>query len=381
MLITTRVKSIIFVWLILLVAVYGCFRQSQKKGVSESSETLLENGEPRFPTIAVENGGNTRLRVIYRFRFESRKLKISLRVDEAVYKAANKAEKVALVPAEMKDEDLSAELQSSLMDEAAQAPFYDDLLFELRAIKDQMGLDDDRYEELIITFVQQIEYCDQDADNPKFPIETFVDKCGDCDDKSRLLAALLSREGYEVMLLLFSEEQHMAVGIPSPPLDYKGTGYAYVETTSPAFVGFLADENTNVKISSNPKVIAVGDGKKPYGKGKAVAFLRDTFQEMKECIADFKPRIEEQSEACRKQEAVLADLKKKLDRTPKSDPVKRKAATEAYNRGVGEFNALVGKRNEQAEGLNTCATVHNHILKNAFDRPGVHRWVKSALGE
>ena len=320
-------------------------------------------------------------RVTYRFRFESGKYKISVKVDEGVYQGARDAEKVALVPAELKDSDLSAGFQSALIDDPSQEPFYDALLGKLRALRQKLRLDDDRYLELLITFVQQIEYCDDHADNPKFPIETFVEKCGDCDDKSRLLAGLLSREGYEVVLLLFFEEQHMAVGVKSPPLDYKGTGYAYVETTSPALVGFLADENTNVRITSTPKVIPVGTGDKPYGKGEEITYLKDTFEEMKSCINDQKPELKKRSEACEEGEAELKALKAALERTPKSDPRRRQAAVDRYNRGVDEFNDLVAKRNAVASEINTCAEVFNHILGNAFDRRGVYRWVRGKLGD
>ena len=71
----------------------------------------------------------------------------------------------------------------------------------------------------------------------KFPIETYVDKSGDCADKSLLLAGILSREGYNVALLSFPKESHMAVGVVCPGADYKNTGYAFVETTQLSFVG------------------------------------------------------------------------------------------------------------------------------------------------
>ena len=41
-------------------------------------------------------------------------------------------------------------------------------------------------------------YCAMLQNPAKFPIETVVDRARDCDDKSLLLAGLLSREGYSV---------------------------------------------------------------------------------------------------------------------------------------------------------------------------------------
>jgi hypothetical protein len=58
---------------------------------------------------------------------------------------------------------------------------------------------------------------------PKHPIAAFADGVGDCDVRSALLAGLLAREGYGACLLLFIEEQHMAVGLRA-----EGIGYADV---------------------------------------------------------------------------------------------------------------------------------------------------------
>ena len=46
---------------------------------------------------------------------------------------------------------------------------------------------------------------------PKYPYETFYDGCGDCEDKSIILAGILHEMNYAVVLLHFSS--HMAVGI------------------------------------------------------------------------------------------------------------------------------------------------------------------------
>jgi hypothetical protein len=360
----------------------GCAKKTPAAGrdTTASRETVIPPGDARFPRIAVTGGKQSFNRVSYRFRFEDGTHKIAVRIDDRVYQGARETPKVALVPAEMEDVDISGPFQLALIGEAEQRSFYDELIKALRTVRDREGLDEDRYLELMMAFVQQIAYCDAHADNPKFPIETFVEKCGDCDDKSRLLAALLAEEGYEVALLLFPEEAHMAVGIRAPPLDYKGTGYGYVETTSPALVGFLADENTTrVRITSTPKVLPVGDGRKRYGKGREVAYLYKAFTEMKSCVAELKPEVEEKSNACREQEAALGELKVALDSTPRSRPDERSAAVKRYNGGVDRFNRLVTSRNEVAGELNGCAEVFNHILKNAFNRKGVHKWVRERL--
>ena len=85
-------------------------------------------------------------------------------------------------------------------------------------------LDDDEYLELMAVAVQSLPYdTDGTLTAPKFPIETYVDGRGDCDDKSLLLAALLAREGYSVALFYFKPEAHMALGVKGYQCDYKDT--------------------------------------------------------------------------------------------------------------------------------------------------------------
>ena len=103
-------------------------------------------------------------------------------------------------------------------------------------VKTSRNLSDDEYLELMSDFVQSLRY-ETIKENPaKFPIETVMDGAGDCDDKSLLLAGLLSHEGYTVALLSFGPETHMATGVGSTDYLYKNTSYAFVETTNVSFV-------------------------------------------------------------------------------------------------------------------------------------------------
>jgi transglutaminase-like putative cysteine protease len=98
-----------------------------------------------------------------------------------------------------------------------------------------------------LAFVQQsIRYTDdlspqtgQLIEYPKYPLETLVDKKGDCEDQSILAAALLATMGYKVALLILPI--HVAVGIadfddkPGSRVVHPTTGvrYLYTETTAP----------------------------------------------------------------------------------------------------------------------------------------------------
>lgn len=105
------------------------------------------------------------------------------------------------------------------------------------------------YEQLCNTlaFVQQnIRYTDdlcvetgQLIEYPKFPLETLVEKRGDCEDQSILAAALLAAMGYEVALLILPI--HVALGVagfdnrPGSRVVHPANGlrYLYTETTAP----------------------------------------------------------------------------------------------------------------------------------------------------
>lgn len=93
---------------------------------------------------------------------------------------------------------------------------------------------------LAVTFVQSLPYTSDTVttpydEYPRYPVETLVDRGGDCEDTSILLAALLDEMGYGVVLL--SPPGHMAVGVLGSSgmsgdyWEHKGGLYFYLETT------------------------------------------------------------------------------------------------------------------------------------------------------
>ena len=70
--------------------------------------------------------------------------------------------------------------------------------------------------DLALAFVQSLPYA-HDADSKgadeyvRYPIETLVDGCGDCEDKVALLTALLYEMDVDFVLLILPE--HMAIGV------------------------------------------------------------------------------------------------------------------------------------------------------------------------
>jgi hypothetical protein len=98
---------------------------------------------------------------------------------------------------------------------------------------------------LAISFVQNLPYIDDIFtgydEYPKYPIETFFEKNGDCEDTSYLAASIIDAMDKGVILVLLPG--HMAVGIymdcdtPGTYYELDGRCYYYVETTSKDFAG------------------------------------------------------------------------------------------------------------------------------------------------
>ena len=78
-----------------------------------------------------------------------------------------------------------------------------------------------------IDYISQLEW-------PKYPIETIIDKRGDCEDTSFLMASILEALNYDTIILIYSD--HAAVGVwcdscSGTYYNYNGKKYFFLETT------------------------------------------------------------------------------------------------------------------------------------------------------
>ncbi|MEM1000597.1 MAG: hypothetical protein AAGN35_26325 [Bacteroidota bacterium] len=92
--------------------------------------------------------------------------------------------------------------------------------------------------EMIVAFVQQLEYVREEGEYPRFPIETLAEQGGDCEDSSLLLAGLLREMGYDVILV--NPPGHMGIALAcsnctGTAYRHQGRRYFYIETTSAGF--------------------------------------------------------------------------------------------------------------------------------------------------
>lgn len=119
--------------------------------------------------------------------------------------------------------------------------------------------------ELALSFVQSLPYAfDSDSKDEdeyvRYPVETLVDGCGDCEDKVALLVALLYEMDKDFVLLVMPE--HMALGVHCDEIEgsryllYQGKKYYFMETTMPNWqIGQVPEDY----FSAEAEVVPVDD--------------------------------------------------------------------------------------------------------------------------
>ncbi|MFA5268749.1 MAG: hypothetical protein WC379_12335 [Methanoregula sp.] len=277
--------------------------------------------------------------VSHTFPFEDTHVTISVPVNYSVYSGAKKTDRNPLVIGNVSN--VNAEVYRSMINDPSQEILFNDLLVQFRAVKAERDLTDDEYLELMTVFAQSLPYSVVPDTPAKFPVETVMDKTGDCDDKSLLLAGLLSREGYPVVLFLFGPEKHMAVGVGSDSFLYKSTGYSYVEATTCSFVGvpaYYLKENGTLK--SDPLIIPINNGTKRYRSGDATSHIDNM-------------------------SALSGQRAAELSRTLRQKPINEWENRTEYVSGFHQ--------------LNYYSEIHNYILAHKFDRPGVYAYLQREM--
>ncbi len=135
----------------------------------------------------------------------------------------------------------------------------------MRALANEFGryaLTEKDQIELALSFVQSLPYA-YDADSKdtdeyvRYPVETLVDGCGDCEDKVALLVALLYEMDKDFVLLVMPE--HMALGVHCDGVEairylmFQGKRYYYMETTMPNWqIGQIPEDYLSAKMEAIP---------------------------------------------------------------------------------------------------------------------------------
>jgi hypothetical protein len=317
----------------------------------------------------------------YQFPFEQSVVTISVPVNRSVFEGARQADKEVTIFGNISENVWMADSYRALAGDHAQDELYNSLATEFRSVKEKMGLSDDEYVELLTSYAQSLRY-ETITENPaKFPVETVVDASGDCDDKSLLLAGLLSHEGFRVALLSFGPEAHMAIGVGSVDYRYKNTNYTFIEATNFSYVGVPTTTLENgVILRSDPVIIPFGEGLKTYTLGQETRFISDTGILAEKRAKELERQLLE----------IEPDLKAQWDRIAQIEQqmtgMRASGNIRGYNELVSEHNALVSGYNTQLDTYRQIrdryeqyAGVYNYIISHEYDRKGVSEYIRKNL--
>jgi hypothetical protein len=336
-----------------------------------------------YPEIRSQPGATLPEVPAYTFDFKDFQVTLSSSVDPEVYAGARSAEKqVRIYDNSMDDDEWRSGLYRIMTTDPAQDSFYKDLTDEFHEIRTLHDLNSDEYLELMAVFVQSLPYQNQNLSSPKYPIETYHDREGDCDDKSMLLSGLLAHEGYRVVLFYFEPEQHMAVGVSCSENGYRDTGYAYIETTRVSLVGTIPGSLAgNITLASAPLIIPIGDGTRQYSRCNETAAIDAEFigitehlELLRVDLTGYESALISRRSDLENMELVMEQLRAGGDRSGYNRLVS------AYNNKVRDYNRDLEEYKEISEEYASLAERYNYIIEHQHDRAGIYRHLFGTTG-
>ena len=244
----------------------------------------------------------------------------------------------------------------AITEDPAQDQMYCALLGFFDEYAAEHNLTRDEYAELLTTYVQDIPYKTTGM-TAKFPIETVVEDWGDCDDKSVLLAGLLSKKGYDAGLMYFPEDNHMTAAIKGgEETGYGNTGYTLIETTRYAYIG----EEPALILNQTPgKFIfyTVGEGTISYTASYQVGTILDRREQ---AYAEVEALYDEMSALSLEIENQEISLKQSWSMPGYLE----------YKENLAAYNTGVAARNEYIELITT-------INSGSYNREEIYQTVIS----
>jgi len=333
------------------------------------------------PHIAPAALGSPPIISTHEFPFEQSRVTISIPVNRSVYDGARNADKSVTIFGNISENIWVADSYRAMVGDPTQEELYSSLTTEFRKVKTDMGLTDDEYLELMAVYAQSFRY-ETVTENPaKFPIETVVETSGDCDDKSLLLAGLLSHEGYRVALFSFGPESHMAVGIGSEDYRYKNTNYTFIETTNFSFVGVpTVSLDNGVLLQSDPIVIPIGEGSKIYHLGEETQFIQDMNLRSEENAKDLDQQVRDMEQDLKTRRERGVQLEQQMASLKTSGNIGGyNSLVSEHNTLVSEYNARLDKYHQIRARYEQYAIVYNYIISHEYDRKGVYEFIKKNM--
>jgi len=318
------------------------------------------------------------------FPFRHLNYTFTIEIPRSLYDGAKLSGKTAHVPAGIQDAWLAGYYKALSLD-PRQTQIYRLLLMQFRKIREELSLNDDEYLELITAYVQSLPYDINKLSSieiaPRFPVETIVDGTGICSDKSLLLAALLSHEGYAVSILQFARENHLTAGLPSPAgFDFAGCGQAVIETTAILYIGQPAAEYSSA--AARPKVFPIGHGTKHYGCIREVAKILAELASLSEQLSDNGTLTREIIRMQTKMNALKETLIASRDELPILQTAGKTEEYEAlrfvHNKNVEHLNKMLDSYNKLVTEYQRLAVLAEFIQHNRLDRPAVSRKLRTS---
>jgi hypothetical protein len=371
-LVTNRVYSAVLIILVVAVVIMG--------GILLGGIIFPEN-RVVTPHIIPTNGDQPPIFSTFSYPFEKNPVTLSVSVNRSVYEGARTSDKSVTIIGNVSENVWVADSYRAMADDPALEGLYQDIIVQFRKIRDAQNLDDDEYLELISVYVQSLKYETLEENPVKFPIETVVDQAGDCDDKSLLLAGILSREGYSVALLSFGPEKHMAIGIGSKDYRYKNTNYTFLETTNVSFVGVPTEKlGRGISLQSSPIIIPVGSGSRIYTSGTETAYIQESLLSSKRMAEELEPEVKTMQSEIDAKQVELRDMETRMQILRTAGKVKEyNAMVSSHNERVSGYNSQLSTYREIFTRYEKYATIHNYILDHEFDRKGVYEYIRTNM--
>jgi hypothetical protein len=330
------------------------------------------------PRIEPVDTGQPPIISTFSYPFEKSTVTLQVPVNRSVYEGAKKADKSVTIIGNVSEDTWVTDSYRAMTNDPAQEELYRELIVQFRKIKSGQNLDDDEYLELMAVYVQSLKY-ETLLENPaKFPVETVVDQAGDCDDKSLLLAGLLSREGYSVALLSFGPEKHMAIGVGSRDYQYRNSSYAFLETTNVSYVGIPTESlGSGITLQSFPIIIPIGSGTRTYTIGAETAYIHDSMLRSKQGAEKLEPQVKSMQTVIDGKHADLQNLESRMLNMRASGRISEyNALVSTHNEEVAVYNARLDTYQQMYARYEKYAMVHNYILDHQYDRKGVFVYIR-----
>ena len=300
-----------------------------------------------YPEIVISGSDAETASVKIEFPFEQETVQGNVVLSLAPYNGAKAAEKTARLYGDSRDRNWMMNYYLAITNDPALEDLYMKLTGFFKSYAASHLFSDDEYIELLAAYAQNIPY-KTIGDNTKFPIETVIENCGDCDDKSVLLAGLLNYAGFDSAL--FNYGTHVTAAIMADG------EYVLIETTGAKYIGEVT-EIDEVDFSMQPDVYKIGAGTKDYTVMNQVRTILQARDTLTNRIAGLKSEMS----GLEKEMSAQMDL---LEQSPNT------SVALAYNVNVDRYNRYVDDYNAKVKLLNA-------IYTGASDRKGVYEKVKN----